>query len=425
MLKVEKQKKNSSLLNSKTTTNVMLFELSVGGHYPEYISHLINYWWEQKIAGELYIVVSPQFFEQHSDVTKLGEKLNSEVIKFISITPEEFTKLKPFNSGINRNIRAWQEFQLIRNYAVKLKPHHVFLPYFDTRQILIIIGQRLPCTYSGIYFRPSFHYEHFANYHPSWRDKLQHWREKITLSRVLKDSQLKTLFCLDPFAIEYINKINNKEKAVYLPDPVKVHSNSSSNLEQFKSSLGIDLSRQVHLLFGGLGRRKGLDKLLEAIALLPKDLGKKLCILIVGSMAEDYYQEIQEIISQITITLPIQIITKNKYIPETEIQNYFELADVVLAPYQRHVGMSGILNRAAVAQKPVLSSDYGLMGEITRRCKLGLAVDSIQVMAIVEGLTKFLTESPDKYCDFSLMKKYTEQNTPQKFASTIFQHILN
>lgn len=411
--------------SNETNKKLMLFELSVGGHYPEYISHLIDYWCEHKIAGQLDIVVSPRFFNQHSDVAKLVKKHNSKHIKFLAITPEESAKLKPFTTGINRNIRAWQEFQLVLKYAIELKPHHVFLPYFDARQIPIILGQCLPCAYSGIYFRPSFHYEHFANYHPSWRDKLQHWREKITLSKVLKDPQLKTIFCLDPFAIDYINKINREEKAIYLPDPVKVHSNSSSNLEQLKYSLEIKHSRQVHLLFGGLGRRKGLDKLLEAIALLPTDLCKKLCILIVGSMADNYYQEIQAVISRITSTLPIQIILKNTYIPETEIQNYFELADIILAPYQRHIGMSGILNRAAVAQKPVLSSDYGLMGEITRRYKLGLAVDSIQVMAIVEGLTKFLTEPPDKYCDFSLMKKYAEQNTPQKFASTIFQHILN
>jgi glycosyltransferase involved in cell wall biosynthesis len=412
----------------KTTTKahnrIMVFELSVGGHYPEYISHLINYWWKKNLEGQLYLVVSPQFIEQHFDVVKPVEENNSEQTKLISITSEEFGNLKPFNTGINRKIRAWQEFKLIRKYAINLKANHIFFPYFDTRQIPIFLGKRLPCTYSGIYFRPSFHYKHFVRHNALWRDELQRARERFSLSKILNDSQLKTLFCLDPFAIEHINRMNSKRKAVYLPDPVKVYSNSSSNLKQLKCSLEIEYSRKVYLLFGNLGKRKGLDKLLEATALLSAKLCQRLCILLVGSIPENYYQECLDTITQVRKTLPLQIIIKNQYISENEIQNYFELADVILAPYQRHVGMSGILNRAAVAQKPVLSSDYGLMGEITYRYKLGLTVDSTKASAIAEGLTTFLTESPDQHCDRALMKQFAEQNTPQKFASTIFENIL-
>lgn len=407
----------------KANHRIMIFELSFGGHYPEYISHLINYWCEHNIPGKLNIVVSPQFFQQHFDVVKLVENYNSEEIKFITITPKEFANLRPFNTSINRNIRAWQEFKLIKKYAFKLKPNHIFFPYFDTRQIPIILGECLPCAYSGIYFRPSFHYKYFANYHSSWRDKLQQWREKFSLSKVLNNSQLKTLFCLDPFAIKYINETNRENKAVYLPDPVQVYSNLSSNLDKLKLSLEIDHYRQVYLLFGDLSKRKGLDKLLEAIALLPSNLCQKLCLLLVGSMTENNYKKCLSTITQLTNSLPVQIVIKNQYIPETEIQNYFELADVILAPYQRHVGMSGILNRAAVAQKPILSSSYGLMGEIIRRYQLGLAVDSTKVTAIAEGLTEFLIKSPDKYCDLDSMKRYAEQNSPQHFANVIFENL--
>lgn len=416
---------NTTILESTDSPKkIMLFELSVGGHYPEYISHLIDYWCDRNILGWLNIVVSPLFVKRHGKIQKQVElATNTSNIFLTTIANKEYERLKPFNNGINRNLRAWQELSLAKKYVKKLNPTHVFFPYFDTRQLPLIVGNSLNCSYSGIYFRPSFHYQFFERYESSWRDKLQHWREKLILSLVLKDSQLKNLFCLDPYAIKHINQINSDRKAKYLPDPVKEYSNPVSNLAKLKSSLMIDPSRQVHLLFGGLGKRKGLDKLLDSLALLPTFLCQKLCILILGAMTEECEQQTFNTIKQLESSLPIQIIVRNQYIPEREIQDYFQIADVILAPYQHHVGMSGIINRAAAAGKPVLASDYGLMGEITRRYKLGLAIDSTNTKAITQGLTQFLTNSPDRYSDFNLMREFALKNSPENFADTIFNSI--
>lgn len=411
--------------SNTTATNLMIFELSVGGHYPEYISHLIYFWNEYQIKGHLNIVVSPLFLQQHGDVVNLAKELKLNNVRFTAITSTESDILKAFNTGINRNIRAWQEFRLMRKYAAKLKCNRVFIPYIDTLQIPIILSRSLGITYSGIYFRPSFYYQEVFQYKSTLRDRLQQWREKLTLSLLLRDRQLKTLFCLDPLAIEQINKLGKKPKAMYIPDPVQIHANSFANVQQLKSSLEIEKSRQVYLLFGAMGKRKGLDKLLESVNLLPESLCHQLCILLVGKMPDDLRQEYLNAIERLTSNLPVQIIIRDRYIPEKQIQSYFQLADVILAPYQRHIGMSGIINRATVAKKPVLASDYGLMGEMTRRYKLGLAVDSTKATEIAAGLTKFLTESPNAYCDFDLMEQYAARNTPEKFAHTIFKQILN
>lgn len=402
---------------------LLIFELSCGGHYPEYIAHLIDYWRREEADLQLDILVSPQFIQQHDDVVELVERCNSKRITITAISETEYTALKPFNSALNRNIRAWQEFKLIRKYALKLNSDRIFLPYFDNRQLPIVWGQRLPCSYSGIYFRPSFHYGSLGNYRLSWRDKLQHWREKTTLSIVLKDSKLKTLYCLDPFAIEQIDRLTKQAKAVYLPDPVKTPQ-TPSNIERLVSELGVEQSRQIHLLFGGIGKRKGLDKLLESITLLPKQLCQKLCLLVVGQMADNYYRDTLDTVKQITNALPVQIVIKNQRVPQVEVQQYFDLADVILAPYQRHVGMSGILVRAAVATKPALSSDYGLMGEVTRRYRLGLAVDSTKAEELAAGLTEFLNETPAVWGDRQKMQLFARQNDPNQFAKTVFQHLL-
>jgi glycosyltransferase involved in cell wall biosynthesis len=85
--------------------------------------------------------------------------------------------------------------------------------------------------------------------------------------------------------------------------------------------------------------------------------------------------------------------------------------------------MSAILVRAAAAQKPVLSSNYGLMGEMVKRYRLGLTVDASVPAEIAKGLTQFLISSPKEFCDLSSMKAFAEQNSAEKFASTVFRYI--
>lgn len=409
----------------KNPLHLLVFELSVGGHYPEYISHIINYWCDRSLAGRLSIVVVPEFLLRHSDVVEIVSSKGENRVEFVPLTARERAHLKPYGSSIDRNIRAWQEFALIGKYAKTLKADRIFLPYIDTRMLPLALGKSLPCAFSGIYFRPSFHYPSFSSFNNrlSWQEKLKHLKEKVILYRVLRIKKLKTLYSLDPFAVESIDRLAKLPKAKAIADPVKVHQNTSVDLVALKSQLGIEASRQVHLLFGDLNQRKGIEQVLTAIASLPTKLTSKVCLLLVGSMPEDNYAKFQEQKQQLVGSQPIQIIHYNQYIPEADIQNYFLIADAILALYQRHIGMSGILNRAAVAGKPVLSSDYGLMGEITRRYQLGLAVDSEDPEAIAKGLTKFLQQAPKQYCDRELMALFARQNSVANFTKTIFQDL--
>lgn len=404
---------------------LMLFELSIGGHYPGYIKHLIRYWCEHKFSGSLDIVVQPGFLTRNPDVVALASDYAVDNVNFIAIAPEEAAKLSSLTSSLSRARRAFDEWHLIYKYAEKLEPDHCLIMYFDTRQYPLALNARLPCSFSSIYFRPTFHYDRFIDRQTSWGERLQQWREKLLLSRILQHRQLHTLFCLDPFVVKDLERLNCQVKSVFLPDPVYTYDSYHPEPEALGSRLGIDPKRRVFLLFGGLNERKGICQLLEATTLLSQDLGRQLTILLIGPMpvTPENRLKIDNYITQITHSQQIQIIAEERFIPDCEIQSYFQLADVVLAPYQRHVGMSAILVRAAAAQKPVLASDYGLMGEITRRHQLGLTVDSTLPQEIARGLTKFLLNSPAEFGDRYQMQRFAEQNTAEKFAATIFQNL--
>ena len=403
----------------KDLPRLMLFELSWGGHYPEYLAYLINYWHQANLKGNLLLVVSPQFCQRHPEVVNLVQ----DKVSLIAITPAEEQKLVVANSTPKRVLRAFQEFQLACKYARTLEANEVLFTYFDTRQLPLAWGKKLPCPCSGIYFRPRFHYSNLTKEEIDWREKLARWQEKLLLAGTLKNPQLKCIFSLDPFAVKYFSQFSSRVKAVPLSDPVEINSNLTIDREKLKASLGIKPQRKVFLLFGGLTKRKGILPLLDALAKLPSELGQKICLLLVGSISEQFKHKIQPKIAAVAQGNLVQIISEYRYVTETETQQYFQLADVVLALYQRHIGMSGILIRAAAAQKPVISSNYGLMGEITRRYHLGLALDSSKPQEISEGIKQLLVKSPGEFIDCDHARQFAQQNSAMNFAQTIFQHL--
>lgn len=400
--------------------HLLLFDLSIYGHHPAYIRHLINYWHQSNLAGKLTIVVSPRFLTEHSDVVALSKHLAPERIHFLAITETEEVQLRPRNTSINRNIRNFQEWQLLCRYAQKLQADHALVLYYDTYQYYLALNFNPPCPVSGIYFRPTFHYSHFSTAPVSKRKKLQIYWEQFILNRVLQNSKLHTLFSLDPFVVNHISSAAAQRKLVYLPDPVELCQVSPS--QGLREQLGIESHRRVLLLFGALTARKGIDHVLDAIPQLSPNLHEQLAIVMVGEASANYQEHLETKIANLLQRYPIQIVRHYAFVAEEEVSAYFQNADLVLATYQRHVGMSGILIQAAAVQKPVLSSDYGLMGELVKQYQLGLAVDTTQPEAIAAGIEQFL-HSPDAIGDGLKMQQFANQNSATQFSATIFNRL--
>lgn len=416
---------------SSSDRKFMLFDLSIYGHHPGYIQYLIEHWHQNQLQGSLIIVVSPQFLTEHADVVELGSKLSVECsqgkIEFVAITTEEEGKLKPRTTGIGRNLRNFQEWSLLCKYAKALQASHILVMYFDTYQLPLALGMSPPCPVSGIYFRPTFHYSSFADYKPTRKEKIQQRWEQLLLTRVLHHIKFRNLFSLDPFAGKFINNLPQWSQVIHLPDPVRIEATSNSELvtkvEHCKTSLGVEPSRKVFLLFGALTGRKGVYQVLDAVPHLSSDLCQTLSLVLVGGADPQNREQIETKARQICQSQPIQIIRHYEFVPEQDVQTYFHLADLVLAPYQRHVGMSGILILAAAAQKPVLSSNYGLMGELVRRYQLGLTVDSTIPTELAKGLAYLLSQDLEAIGDRTNMQRFAEENASERFARTIFGHL--
>ena len=420
----QKTDSNLKIFGRNEARKVMLFDLSVGGHHPTYIRYLIQDWHQQKRSENLLIVVVPKFLTAHEDVVQLASCYDSKKIQFVAITPEEETQLNSRNSRLKRAFRNFREWQLLCKYATKLNVDHCLILYFDTCQQPLALGLSSPCPFSGIYFRPTFHYGELKNSQSQEKNQQSHWLEKLILSRILRHPKLKTLFCLDPIAVEYLHhQVQTSTKVVYLPDPIEPFPSSDLSSLEIRERLGIEPNRKVFLLFGALTERKGVHQLLEAISSLPSQFCEEICLLFVGKLAIRIETQFKTQIQAICQAKPVQILGNYEYISDSEIPQYFQVADLILAPYQHHVGMSGILLLAAAAEKPLLSSDYGLMGELVHRYELGLTVDSTQPSEIAQGLTQFMQSSGSNFCNPEKMRQFVGDNSAQKFSKIIFNLI--
>jgi glycosyltransferase involved in cell wall biosynthesis len=404
---------------------LMLFDLSINGHHPIYIKHLIQWWGKHQLPVDLDIVVSPRFIKHHSDVIDLATKYNHFSIQFIPILEQEENEFKLHNLGpLQRMQRAFQEWQLLCRYAGKLKSDHCLILYFDPYQLPLIMAERSPCPISGIYFRPTFHYQNFTQCRLTRRDRIQQIREKILLRQVFRNPQLKTLFSLDPFAVEYLKKIQKKVQISSLPDPIVETFVSPMQVLQLRERLGVQENRKIALLFGALNGRKGIYELLDALIDLPSQVHSSLCLVLAGQVNLKDYERLTAKIAEIHSSCTVQIISQFEFLAESEVPIYFKMADIILAPYQHHVGMSGILLQAASAGKPVLSSNFGLMGEMVEKYRLGLAIDSSKTSEIAVGLCKLLTDESLQLFDIETMNLFAKENSADKFSSIIFDGIL-
>jgi glycosyltransferase involved in cell wall biosynthesis len=401
---------------------LMLFDLSVRGHHPNYIQQLLLHRSDQPRFKTLHVVVSPNFLQEHPEVVALAQS-QGEAVQFVAISNAEQNSLLTSKSAIARNLKNFQEWRLCCQYAKKLEVDHCLVMYLDTYFLAIAAGLRPSCAFSGIYFRPTFHYGSFqahANTPLDRKAKLQRGWEQWILDRVLHSPRTATLFCLDPFVEPFCKSGKGPGQIRFLPDPVDLtgFQQPEGNLQELRSQLGVEPHRQICLTFGALTTRKGVYQLLDAVAQLSEQDCAQLCLLFVGE--SKIKAELEERIQTLCAQKPVQVVRRYEFIADAEIPPYFKAADIISALYQHHVGSSGILLLAAAAQKPVLGTDYGLMGELIRRYQLGLAVDSTQPAAIAVGFQQLLTQDPQQISNPAVMGSWAAENSAENYAATIF-----
>lgn len=397
----------------------MAFEMQTGGHHPSYIRNFALQWAERIPHASIDFVVTRQFLKQHAEVVQLVNSIAPDRIQIHVMSDEEDHRVR--NESKLREFAGWKIFC---DYARRLQADKAMLMYSDHFQVPMLLGQRAPCPVSCIYFRPTFHYHQFSDYQPTWKQQLAAIRKKLLLGRLLHQKQMDALFCLDPFAVQYIqHHLPTHVRIRRLPDAFVQPEIPQQRLNQLRRELHIGDGRKVLLLLGILDSRKGPMQLLEAVDALTDEVKRELCLLVIGKLDESIAGDVLQKIGLLQSQNRMQLVVRNQYISDTLVQDYYQIADVALTTYQQHMGMSSALIRAALAQIPVLSSSYGLMGEMVKRYQLGIVADTTDPNDFVRGLAQAITLPADQCFDRQSALAFAALHTPQALGETLAEWI--
>lgn len=390
---------------------LLLFDLNPTGHHPGYLQHLIRYWRAEN--GLLLAVVSADFPHKHLAIAALADQTAGVALRPIS-APE--TEQLATESTLLA--RAAAEWRLMVAYATREGASHVLLMYLDQFQMALLTEKAPPCPVSGILFRPTLHYAALGYPPVGLPERLRELRKRTLLRLVLRRRRLHTVFCLDPYCLPTLRQWSRHTRFVFLPDPVEAYPVTERDVLLLREKAELDASRKTLLLFGHLDGRKGLEPLAEAVARLPEATRRALTLWLVGPLEDDQAGFVEKLAA-----LPgLHLRRHHRFVPDEHIQAYFGAADGVLALYQRHVGMSAVLARAAAAGKPVLASDYGLLGQLVREKALGLTVDAASPEAIAHTLQGF-AETP-RLGNPEQMHNFAELNRASEYARVIFESLI-
>ncbi len=178
----------------------------------------------------------------------------------------------------------------------------------------------------------------------------------------------------------------NKPKVVS-PHPIYDHYGDALTKKDAALKLGLHEQKKYILFFGFIKHYKGLDLLIEAFA--DERLRKFPVRLIV---AGEFYENPQPYLEQI-ISLKLEglVELRTGFIPDSEVRNYFSVADLVAQPY-RTAMQSGITQIAYHFENPMLVTDVGGLSFTIPDGKVGYVV-GINHTEIADALVDFFSNN--------------------------------
>lgn len=197
-----------------------------------------------------------------------------------------------------------------------------------------------------------------------------------------------------------------------LPDKIEKHD--------AKRIFNLDDDTFTFLFFGQIKKVKGLDVLLKAYSKFLKKTDKKVKLMIAGKVWKDDAEIYETIIQE--ENLRNELIMDIKYIPDSDIVNYYSAADCIVLPYKK-IFQSGVLLMAQSYKVPVIVSDLPGMTEIVENLNNGFIFESESVDDLAVSMEKVVSCGElDSICENAynkLLEKYNWDVIAEKQAAVM------
>jgi glycosyltransferase involved in cell wall biosynthesis len=387
---------------------LLIFEPDPEGHSLEWLQHLIDH------AGEdtELIVLVPEKLRGALDANIPACARARVQILALGALEQRLCLQRPLP------ISAFARWWVMRRYLSSTRAHSGFFLTIDLQSLPLALGLRLgDCRVSGILFRPSVHYGAIGPYRPSRAERRRDRQKELLYRRMLDNPTLERVLSLDPFFPDYARAHYPRgDKVSALPDPAHPAVDLAPPvINDFPPA-----NRIGFLLFGYIAERKGPLVVLEALSLLPLQIARRVAVLFAGRIDPALQEELKRRLRALETTQPeLWLRIDNRRLDSSELAGLVDRSDVVLAPYQRFVGSSGVLLWAARAGRPVLAQAFGLIGKLTREHRLGIDVDADDAAQLAEQIVHMVERGPSACFDRAAAARFAAAQTPQRFASLV------
>ena len=177
---------------------------------------------------------------------------------------------------------------------------------------------------------------------------------------------------------------DNKPKIVS-PHPIYDHYGSALTKQEAAMKLGLHEQKSYVLFFGFIRHYKGLDLLMEAFS-DPRLRQFPVKLIVAGEFYENP-QPYLELIIKLKLEGLVEL--RTGFIPDSEVRNYFSLADIVAQPY-RTATQSGVSQIAYHFEIPMLVTNVGGLAETIPDGKVGYVV-KVEPTEIADALVDFFS----------------------------------
>lgn len=143
------------------------------------------------------------------------------------------------------------------------------------------------------------------------------------------------------------------------------------------------------LFFGNIREYKGLRYLIQAVPIILKEI-PNLKVIIAGE------GDISEFSSSLESESKIFEI-HNEFISDTIVSELFQRSELVVIPYTKMSGQSGVLNVALAYNKPIVASDVGGINEVVENGINGFLVPPKDTDLLATSIINILKDSKLKY----------------------------
>lgn len=395
--------------------HLLVFEPDARGHSEEWLLHLLRHLPALAAVDALSLAVAPELARR---LRPAMERCAIPGLRVIALSERTLARCNSPRLAISGFARWWTVRRLARetgaDTALFLALDHLSLP------LGLQLGARA-CRLSGILFRPSVHYGRLGPYAPTLAERVRDLRKEILYRLMLRNGSVASVLSLDPFFAAYaFERYPRGDKVHSLDDPFHASSGATR-----RGTPNAEPARTSFVLFGELTERKGLLVLLKALAFLEPGAASRISITIAGRIDPSLKPRAQALAVEALRQAPhLMLRIEDRRLPDAELDSLVRDCDVVLAPYQRFVGSSGALIWAATHQKPVLTQNYGLLGHLVHRYRLGHTLDTRDPTLLAHGLTAIAARPELATSDPSGTAAFLSGKTPKIFVETLVRSAL-